>query len=102
MSYTSTITVDNLERTAADGVVFKVFFTLKVFGENGEEARYTSDLLLPAPPKEGYDLLPYEDLTNEIVVGWLESTYPDKLARIKKVTAKEAGIDVGELIAKPW
>lgn len=102
MSYTSTIKVDNLERTVADGVVFKVFFTLKVFGENNEEARYTGDMLLPAPPEEGYDLIPYEDLTNDIVVGWLEAAYPEKLARIKKVTAKECNIDVGEEIAKPW
>lgn len=106
MSYTVTTTINNLERKTDDNTVIKVFYTFTLAGENGESNVYNGSLRLPVIPKEEYqegtEWVPYETLTEEVVIGWIEAQYSEKIARIKRVMAKEAGIDVGEEIAKPW
>lgn len=69
MSATFTWGIQFLERTIDDGVVHKVRWTLV-----GEEGEYKEECngahLLPEPPTDK-SFIPYEDLTEDIVLNWL-------------------------------
>ena len=69
MTTTYTWAIAQLERTAADGVVFTVHWTLSANDGTYVSSAYGS-IGLEQP--EG-DIIPYADLTPEIVIGWLQS-----------------------------
>ncbi len=65
---TKTWQVNTLERELADGYVNKVIF--RVNGEDGTyNFRATGEVNLPKPNT----LIPYADLTEEVVLGWVKA-----------------------------
>jgi hypothetical protein len=73
--------IANLERHVNDGVVYTVHYTVSHF-EDGEQAGAYGSIGLEAP--EPGKLIPYADLTAEIVVGWVKNYFGDeKVAEIE-------------------
>ena len=69
MTTTFTWTIAQLERTTADGVVFAVHWTLYAADDANFDSCYGS-IGLEQP--EG-DIIPYADLTPELVMGWVQA-----------------------------
>lgn len=72
MADTYTWGIANLERHLSDGIVYTVHWTLsaeRTVGDNTYTAGSYGSLGLAAP--EG-NVIPYEDLTPEIVIGWTQ------------------------------
>jgi len=72
MADTYTWGIANLERHLSDGIVYTVHWTLSAKRTVGDESYTTGaygSLGLAAP--EG-NIIPYEDLTPEIVIGWTQ------------------------------
>ena len=72
---TITWAVNTLERTTADGVVFTVHYTV-----NAEDGTYSAGAYgsvgLEQPDPEA--LIPYADLTPELVIGWVKDKLGDE------------------------
>lgn len=68
MSTTYTYSVNALERTTADGIVFTVHYSIDAADDTYSSGAYGSIGL--AAPAEGDPVIPYADLTEEVVVGW--------------------------------
>jgi hypothetical protein len=92
MTVTKTWQINTLERELADGYVHKVIY--RVNGEDGTyKFRATGSVELPKPET----LVPYADLTEEVVLGWVK----DKLNSeedadgniIDKVASIEAAVE---------
>ena len=101
MATTFNWNIANMERETADGYVFTVHYTV-----NAEDGTYTSgaygSLGLERP--EG-DMIPFADLTQEIVVGWVKEKFGDeKVAEIE--AALQAQLDEQHAPSKqggvPW
>ena len=76
MTITKTWEVNTLQRALADGYVNKVIYRVK--GTDGTyETRATGEVDLEKPET----LVPYKDLTEETVIGWVKA----------KLDAQEAG-----------
>ena len=68
MSTTYTWSINTLERTTADGIVYNVHFTVAAADETYSFSAY-GNVPLEAPA-EGDAVVPYAELTEEVVVGW--------------------------------
>jgi hypothetical protein len=84
MTTTYTWAIANLERTTADGIVFTVHWSVAANDGTYASSAYGS-IGLEQP--EG-DIIPYADLTPEIVIGWVQ----DKLGGAEKVAEIEAAL----------
>ena len=102
MSTTFSWNIANLERHTADGVVFTVHYTV-----NAEDGTYSAgaygSLSLEAPEPDS--MIPFDNLTKEIVVGWVKNKFGDeKVAEIE--TALQAQLDEKHAPSKaagvPW
>jgi hypothetical protein len=76
--------IAQLERTTADGVVFTVHYTVAASDGTYSSSAYGSIGL--EQPED--DIIPYADLTPEIVIGWVQ----DKLGGTEKVDEIEAAL----------
>ena len=88
---TKTWQVNTLERELADGYVNKVIF--RVNGEDGTyKYRATGSVDLPKPET----LVPYADLTEEIVLGWVKAKLDaDNAGTVANVEAAvENGVNI--------
>ena len=88
---TKTWQVNTLERELADGYVNKVIF--RVDGEDGTyKYRATGSVDLPKPET----LVPYADLTEEIVLGWVKAKLDaDNAGTVANVEAAvENGVNI--------
>jgi hypothetical protein len=77
--------VANMERELSDGVVFTVHYTVTRF-KDGEQAGAYGSLGFEAPEPD--NLIPYADLTEEIVVGWCKEQLGEE-----KVIEIDAALD---------
>lgn len=68
MSTTYTYTINTLERTTQDGIVYCVHFTVAAADETYSSSAYGTIPL--AAPAEGDPVIPYAELTEEVVLGW--------------------------------
>jgi len=68
MSTTYAWSINTLERTTADGIVYNVHFTVAAADETYSSSAY-GNVPLEAPA-EGDAVVPYAELTEEVVVGW--------------------------------
>ena len=106
---TKTWQVNTLERELADGYVNKVIF--RVNGEDGTYTfRATGEVNLPKPDT----LVPYADLTEETVLGWVKAKLNENKDEdgntIDQVANIEAAVENGVNIqktpthgtGKPW
>ena len=84
MATTTTWNIAQLERHTADGIVFTVHYTVAANDGTYASSAYGS-IGLEQP--EGH-VIPYADLTPEIVIGWVQ----DKLGGAEKVTEIEAAL----------
>ena len=80
MAITKTWEVNTLQRELADGYVNKVIYRVK--GTDGTyETRATGEVDLEKPET----LVPYKDLTQEIVIGWVKAKLgSDSITQIEK------------------
>lgn len=60
--------IAQLERTLADGVVYTLHYTVDAFDGTYRSSAYGS-IGLEAPEEDA--LIPFADLTEEVVIGWL-------------------------------
>jgi len=81
--------IAQLERQLSDGVVFILHYTIEAFDGTYRASAYGS-LGLEAPEED--EAIPFADLTEEIVVGWLLDKFgEEKVAEIG--AALQAQID---------
>ena len=83
MTITKTWQVNDMQRELVDGFVNKVIY--RVLGTDGTyQTRATGEVELERPET----LVPYKDLTEEIVIGWikakLEASEEGTVAKIEK------------------
>ena len=76
--------IANLERHTADGIIFTVHYTVAANDGTYSSSAYGS-IGLEQP--EG-NVIPYSDLTPELVIGWVQ----DKLGGTEKVTEIQAAL----------
>ena len=69
MAITKTWEVNTLERELADGYVKKVIYRVKGIDGSEEKARETGEVELAKPDT----LVPYKDLTESTVLGWVKA-----------------------------
>ena len=106
---TKTWQVNTLQRELADGYVNKVIY--RVNGEDGDYSfRATGEVDLPKPSS----LVPYADLTESTVLGWVKAKLNDQKdddgKTIDQVAAIEAAVEKGVNeqktpttgVGKPW
>ena len=84
MTTTYTWAIANLERTTKDSIVYTVHWTVAANDGTYSSSAYGS-IGLEQP--EG-NVIPYADLTPELVIGWVQ----DKLGGDEKVAAIEAAL----------
>jgi len=84
---TFTWNITNLDRETADGFVFTVHYTVNAFNDTYSSGAYGS-IGLERPD----NLIPFSELTEEIVVGWVKEKFGDeKVAEIE--AALQAQLD---------
>jgi len=91
MTVTKTWQVNTLERELADGYVNKVIYI--VDGTDGTYTfRGTGEVALPKPDT----LVPYADLTEEVVLGWIKAKLDtDNAGTVANIeTAVENGVNI--------
>ena len=69
-------TISNLERTTADGIVYTAHY--RVDAENGTYRAGAYGSVSFASPQEGNAVIPFADLTEEIVIGWVKDALNDR------------------------
>jgi hypothetical protein len=84
MTTTTIWGIAQMERHTADGIVFTVHYTVAASDGTYSSSAYGS-IGLEQPEGE---VIPYADLTPEIVIGWVQ----DKLGGAEKVTEIEAAL----------
>ena len=91
MTITKTWSVNTLERELADGYVHKAIF--RIDGADGTyKFRATGSVDLPKPDT----LIPYADLTEETVLGWIKAKLDaDNAGAVASIeTAVENGVNI--------
>jgi hypothetical protein len=86
MSTTFTWNIANLERNTADGIVFTAHYTVNAADDTYSSGAYGSIGL--EAPAEGDTVIPFADLTSDVVVGWVK----EKLGGDEKVAEIEAAL----------
>lgn len=81
---TTTWNIAQLERNTADGIVFTAHYTVGANDGTYSSSAYGSIGL--EQPED--DIIPYDDLTPEIVIGWVQ----EKLGGAEKVAEIEAAL----------
>jgi hypothetical protein len=103
MATTFNWAVANLERHTADGIVYTVHYTVSAEDGTYNAGAYGSIGL--EAPAEGDSLVPFADLTEEIVIGWVrDNLSEEKVAEVE--AALQAQIDEQHAPTKasgtPW
>ena len=102
---TFTWSINTLERHTADGIVYHVHYNISANDGTYQEGAYGS-VGLEAPPAEGYTVVAYDDLTEEVVLGWTKAVLggDEKVTEIQN--ALQARIDEKrtptKAQGKPW
>ena len=92
--------VANLERETADGFVYTAHYTV-----NAEDGTYSAGAYGSLGLERPDNLIPFDDLTEEMVVGWVKDKFGDeKVAEIE--AALQAQLDEKHAPTKaagvPW
>ncbi len=104
MAITKIWEVNTLERELADGYVKKVIYRVKGIDGEEEKARATGEVQLEKPET----LIPYKDLTESTVIGWvkakLDADMAGTVAAIEKSLEDEIALINTPVTAegKPW
>jgi len=100
MTTTFTWGVANLERETADGYVFTVHYTI-----NAKDDTYSAGAYGSIGLERGDSLIPFADLTEEVVIGWVQDALTaEKVGEIE--AALQAQLDEQRAPSKasgiPW
>jgi len=100
MATTFSWRIANMERETADGFVFIVHYTV-----NAEDGTYSAGAYGSLGLERPDNLIPFDQLTEEIVVGWVKEKFGDeKVAEIE--AALQAQLDEKHAPTKaagvPW
>ena len=100
MATTFSWNIANLERETADGFVFTVHYTV-----NAEDGTYSAGAYGSLGLERPDNLIPFDQLTEEIVVGWVKEKFgAEKVAEIE--AALQAQLDEKHAPSKaagvPW
>ena len=100
MATTYSWKIVNLERETADGFVYTAHYTL-----NAEDGTYSAGAYGSLGLERPDNLIPFDDLTEEMVVGWVKDKFGDeKVAEIE--AALQAQLDEKHAPTKaagvPW
>lgn len=92
--------IANLERETADGYVFTAHYTI-----NAEDGTYTAGAYGSIGLERPEELIPFSQLTEEIVVGWVKDNLTEE--KVKSIEAAlEAQLDEQHAPTKaaglPW
>ena len=99
MAITKTWEVNTLQRELADGYVNKVIY--RVNGTDGTyKTRATGEVDLEKPET----LIPYKDLTEETVIGWVKAKLGSEVATIEKAIDDNITLQKTPVhgVGKPW
>jgi hypothetical protein len=79
--------IAQMERALSDGIVMTVHYTIEAFDGAYRSSAYGS-LGLEAPDED--EIIPYAQLTTEIVTGWVKEKFGDeKVAEIEAALAEQ-------------
>ena len=100
MTTTFTWGVANLERETADGYVYTVHYTI-----NAKDDTYSAGAYGSIGLERGDNLIPFADLTEEVVIGWVQDALTaEKVGEIE--AALQAQLDEQRAPSKasglPW
>ena len=101
MAITKTWEVNTLERELADGYVKRVVYRVVGIEDSEEKSRATGYVDLEKPET----LIPYKDLTEETVLGWVKTKLgTDEVARVEKWLENEIALINTPVTGtgKPW
>ena len=99
MAITKTWEVNTLQRKLADGYVNKVIY--RVDGTDGTyKTRLTAEVNLEKPKT----LIPYKDLTEATVIGWVKAKLGSEVATIEKAIDENITLQKTPVhgVGKPW
>ncbi len=99
MAITKTWEVNTLQRELADGYVNKVIY--RVDGTDGTyKTRLTGEVNLEKPKT----LIPYKDLTEATVIGWVKAKLGSEVATIEKAIDENITLQKTPVhgVGKPW
>jgi len=99
MAITKTWEVNTLQRELSDGYVNKVIY--RVNGTDGTyQTRATGEVDLEKPET----LIPYKDLTEETVIGWVKAKLGSEVATIEKLIDENITLQKTPVhgTGKPW
>ena len=99
MAITKTWEVNTLQRELTDGYVNKVIY--RVNGTDGTyQFRATGEVDLEKPET----LIPYKDLTEETVIGWVKAKLGSEVATIEKLIDENITLQKTPVhgTGKPW
>jgi len=106
---TFTWKVANLERTLADGRVGTVHYTVNALSDqpdpNSEEGGFYSAGAYGSVGLDGDVTTPFENLTEEVVVGWVKEKFgEEKVAEIEAALQAQIDRKITPVTAtgKPW
>jgi hypothetical protein len=80
MTTTTIWNIAQLERHAADGIVFTAHYTVDAKDGTYSAGAYGSLALEQPDPDE---IIPYADLTPEIVIGWVKERLGEKVTEVE-------------------
>lgn len=86
MAVTYTWNIADMERNTSDSMVSTVHWAVSANDGDSSAGAYGSVGLEPAEPG---DMIPYEDLTPEVVIGWVH----DRLGGPEKVSEIESSLE---------
>ena len=102
MSTTYTWNILNVESTTADGVVFIVNY--EVTATDGTYTTGAQESVSLAAPAEGDTIIPYSDLTEEIVLDWLQERIggAERIAEIENILQEDLDRQRTTQFGLPW
>lgn len=101
---TITWAIANLERETEDNFVFTAHWTVNAVEEDGEEL-FSASAYGSTGLERPENLIPYENLTEEIVVGWLQEKMGEEAIEameaslIAQITERKAP---SKAVGVPW
>ena len=100
MAITKAWEINTLERELADGYVKTVIYRVKGIDGKEEKAREVGSVDLEKPKT----LIPYKDLTEETVIGWVKAKLGSEVATIEKLIDENITLQKTPVhgVGKPW
>ena len=100
MTTSFTWSISNLEYCTEDGVVFSVYYNINASRESSVlDLSGSVDLEAPDPST----MIPYDDLSEEIVVGWVKDTFSsDQIDQIESGLQSQLDYELTKETGMPW